>query len=123
MWGERFYSKDVWCYRKNIFEQNWKQKIKLLCSYFQTDECRNLFEISLIINSGENTWNITEETIEVLLISNHEKPDTKLICHSGMSNNAAVIAAKDTDMFLFIIYALGKLECSLPSWYMKIDSN
>ena len=55
--------------------------------------------------------------------SNHEKPDTKLIFHPGLSNKAAVIIAKDGDVFLFVIYALGKLECSLLPWYMKIDSH
>ena len=119
-----------------------KGLIKLVFSYFQTDECRNLFEIPLIIsnqkqpyigvltkrcsenmqqiywrapipkcdfnkvakhwcspvnllhifrtpfrkntygglllNSGENTWSITKETIEGLSISKHEA-DTRLV--------------------------------------------
>ena len=40
---------------------------------FLTDKGINLFEISLIISSGENTWRITEEKIQVIPISNYEK--------------------------------------------------
>ena len=38
--------------------------IMLVCSCFQTGECRNLFEISLISNSEENAWRNTNDTIE-----------------------------------------------------------
>ena len=39
-----------------------------------------------------------------------------------MSNESAVIIAKDTDMFLLLNYAPGQLECFLPAW-MKIGFN
>ena len=42
-----------------------KTRIKLVCFYFQIDECRNLFEIPLIIYSGENTWSVTKESVEI----------------------------------------------------------
>ena len=71
------------------------------------------FEIPLIINNGENTWSIIKETIEVIPISNHEKVDTSLIFHAGMSNEAAVTVANQ----------FNQLECSLIPCYMKIDSD
>ena len=40
-----------------------------------------------------------------------------------MNNKAAVIVAKDADVYLPLIYALGQLECFLQSWYLKIDYN
>ena len=40
-----------------------------------------------------------------------------------MSNEAAVIDAKDTDDFLLLICALEQLKCFLPSWCMATDSN
>ena len=46
-------SKDWTKFFKNL--ENKKDLIKLVRSYFQTDEIRNLFEIPWIINSGENT--------------------------------------------------------------------
>ena len=44
----------------NVFNnpENKKDLITLVCSYFQKDEGRNLFEIPLIVNSGENTRRI-----------------------------------------------------------------
>ena len=48
--------------------------------------------------------------IEVLLISDHVEADTNLIFHIGMSNEAKVVAAKDTELFLILIHALGQLE-------------
>ena len=91
-----------------------KDLIKLGCSYSQTGECGNLFEIPLTINRGEIIWSITKETIEVFPISNREEADRTLIFHEGMSNEAAIIAAKDGDVFLLLIYALGQLEYFLP---------
>ena len=35
----------------------YKDLSKLVCSYLQIDECRNLSEIPMIINSDENIWN------------------------------------------------------------------
>ena len=44
----------------NVFNnpENKKDLITLVCSYFQKDEGRSLFEIPLIVNSGENTRRI-----------------------------------------------------------------
>ena len=68
-----------------------KIRIKLVCFYFQIDECRNLFEIPLIIYSGENTWSVTKESVEIPpQISNHKKPDTGLVFHAGTGNKIAV---------------------------------
>ena len=59
--------------------------------------------IPLIINSGENTWRITTETIEVLLISNinYEETGARLYFHVWMSNEAAVIDEKMRTCFYF----------------------
>lgn len=38
-----------------------KHLIKLVCSYFQTNEDRNLFEIPLVVNSGKQIWRVTKE--------------------------------------------------------------
>ena len=40
-----------------------------------------------------------------------------------MSNEAAVIDAKDADVFLLLICALEQLKYFLQSWYMVTDSN
>ena len=40
-----------------------------------------------------------------------------------MSNESAVVVAKDMDRFLLLIYALGQLGCFFPAWYIKIDFN
>ena len=34
---------------------------ELVCSCFLTDERGNLFEISVIISSGKNTWRVTKK--------------------------------------------------------------
>ena len=84
------------------------KKKNSVCSYFQTDVFRNLLEISLIMNSGENTWSVTKETIEALLISSHED---------------ILTTTKYTNLFLLLIYVLSHSECFLSSRYMKIDSD
>ena len=120
------HTKDAQLYRANFFTnpKNKTNLFKPVCSHFQADECRNLFEILLIINSVENIQSsITKETIEVFPITKHEQADTRLIFHGGMSNESTVVVAKDTDMFLLLNYALGQLECFLPAWYMKIGFN
>ena len=37
-----------------------------------------------------------------------------LIFYGWMSNEAAIIVAKDADMFLLLIYVLDQFECFLP---------
>ena len=66
-------------------------------------------------------YGATKKTIEVIPILSHEEADTRLVFHEEMSNEAAVIVAKDKDVFLLLIYALSQLECFLPQWYMKVD--
>lgn len=77
----------------------------------------------MIINSVEKTWRITKEAIEALPISNHEEVDKKLIFYARMTNEAVVIAGKDAEIFLLLIYALSQLERFLPPWCMGIDSS
>ena len=64
----------------------------------------NLFEISLVINSGENIGSITKETVEFIPITNYEEADIRLAFHARMSNEAAFIVARDTYVSLLLIY-------------------
>ena len=64
----------------------------------------------MIINSGENSRNITNEMIEFLPTPNHEDVGTRFNFDATMSNVAAVIVAKDEDVILFLIYPLGQLD-------------
>ena len=61
----------------NALQQTWKQKklIKLVCSYFQKYESRNLFDILLIISSVLHTCRSSKETTEALPISNDEEAE------------------------------------------------
>ena len=75
----------------------------------------------MVIYRGENVWNITIQKAEVLPISNHESADRRSIFHAGIRDEVAVTVAKDTDVLLLLMYALGQMECFLPPRYMKID--
>ena len=52
--------------------------------------------------------------IEVLPILNHEEAEIRLIFQETMSDEAAVIVAKDVDVILVVVYASEQLECFLP---------
>ena len=54
---------------------------------------------------------------------NHEEVALRLIFHERMSNETTVVVAKDTDVFLLLIYALEQLNCFLLPWCMAIDFN
>lgn len=75
------------------------------------------------MNSIENVWGITEKTNEVLPILNLEEADIRLIFQERMKSKAAVIAARDMDIILPVVYASEQLECFLPPWCIDIDSN
>ena len=66
---------------------------------------------------------LLKKRLKSLPISNHEESDTRLVFHAEMTNEAAVIVAKDSKAFLLLIHALCQLELFLPPVYMKIDSN
>lgn len=61
--------------------------IKLVFSYFQTDDGRNLLEIPIVAKKFEDL-------------------DTRLHFHGAISKVAVLITTKDTDLFLILIYAL-----------------
>ena len=41
---------------------------------------------------------------------NHEEADTRLIFHAMMGNETAVIVAKDTEVFLLLIYVMDQMD-------------
>ena len=63
---------------------------------------------------------MTIKTGEILSISNRKEAGTMLVFHAVMSNEAVVIVAKDGDVFLLLIYALGALECPFLPWFHGI---
>ena len=75
--------------------ENKKDLITLVCSYFQTDENKVLFEIPLIINNGENALGITKETIKNFITLKNHEAEKRLIFRAGISNEVAVIVVKD----------------------------
>lgn len=77
----------------------------------------------MIINSVENIWSTTQKIIEVLPIFNHEEAKIRLIFQETMSDEAAVIVAKDVDIDLVVVYASEQLYCFLPPCCIAIDSN
>ena len=56
--------------------------------------------------------------MKVSPISDHEETKTRLILHTEMSNEAPVIAAKDTEVLLLLIHALGQFKYFLFPWYI-----
>ena len=102
--------------------ENKEDLIALACSFYKSEEGRELFRIPLVINSGEEVWKISRNTIEMLPRCNHEEADTRLVLHAAMSKSPAVIVAKDTDVFILLAYAICH-QGTPPSWYMKIDTN
>ena len=49
---------------------------------------QKFIEIPLIIKSGENNWDVSKETFDILSISIHKEVRTKLIFLVRMSNEA-----------------------------------
>ena len=73
-------------------------------------KCRNLFEVPLIINSGENIRSTVKEMTEVLSVSDHKEAQRRLIFQTEVSIEATVYIAKYTYSFLPLIYTLGKFS-------------
>ena len=69
----------------------------------------------MVLNSGEETWRITKETIEFLPTSNHEEIDKRLILDARMDNVVVRVVPKDPGVIFFLIYPFGQNEFFLPS--------
>lgn len=67
--------------------ENKKDSITLVCSYFQTDENKALFEIPLIISNGENALGITRETTENFTTLKNHEAEKRLIFRAGLVMN------------------------------------
>lgn len=94
-------------------------------SFFKLDKCRNLFEVPLIISSGENIRNITRETIQAFPVSYHKEGQTRIIVQVELSNDAEVIIAKGTYRFLILIYTIRQFLthekcCETKQLFIKI---
>ena len=96
--------------------ENKKKIIKLVLPYFHKDGCRNSIERPLIINSSENAWQITKETIEDPPTSNHEEAVKRLIFYEAASNEAVIMVGKDMDVLLLLLYTLDHLQCAPLTW-------
>ena len=100
--------------------ENKTELVELAANFFQTEEGRKSLSVPLIFTCGENTLELTKTTSNEIFKCNHEEADTRLILHASLQDTDVVVVAKDTDVFVLMVYAYNKLQpCS--KWYMKID--
>ena len=66
-------------------------------------------------------WRITKDEEAILLFKcNHEEADTRLNLHACLQDTNVVVVAKDTDVFVLMVYAYC-VQKPAHKWYMKID--
>ena len=71
------------------FLNNPDNKKNQIIMFLFPNRCGQKFiEIPLIIKSGENNWDVSKETFDILSISIHKEVRTKLIFLVRMSNEA-----------------------------------
>ena len=75
-------------YWANFLNNPDNKKNQIIMFLFPNRCGQKFIEISLIIKSDENTWDVTKETFDILSISIHEEVRTKLIFRVRMSNEA-----------------------------------
>ena len=100
--------------------ENKTELIQFLVNYFKTDSVRIKLTIPLTVTEEENTWLITQMSIEKLESCNHHEADTRLVLHASQSKYPVIIRATDTDVLILLSYAYSVCKPS-KDWLMKID--
>ena len=95
--------------------------VKLALNFLKSPEGRCLLKCSLVFTYFDNQYLITPEFVEVLPMCNHIEADSKMIYRASVHDDPIVIVAKDTDVFVLMIYALNKIKPSY-NWFTNIDS-
>ena len=78
-------------------------------------------DVYFIINTKEETWKITRQTVQLLQRCNHEGADYRMVFHAGKTQSKAVIVAKDSDVLTLLLYAM--TLTTEANWLMKIDTS
>eukprot|EP00794_Sanderia_malayensis_P012581 gene12581-biopygen10020 len=103
-------------------DANKENLIQIAADFFRSAEGRKLLTIPLIITCKDEAWEISKTSVKALPRSNHEEADTKIILHASSIDTAVVVVAKDTDVFVLLVYAMQNCSPS-EEWYMCIDNN
>ena len=102
-------------------DANKENLIRIAAKFFRSAEGRELLTIPLIITCGEGAWEISKSNVKVLPKCNHEEADTRIILHAISNDTPVVIVAKDTDVFVLLLYAIQKCKPT-NEWFMCINN-
>ncbi len=100
--------------------ENKTDLIRVAANFLRSQEAKKHICVPLLFTDKEETWKITRDSATMLFQCNHEDADTRLILHACLEDTNVVIVAKDTDVFILMVYAYC-MERPKAKWYMKID--
>ena len=94
--------------------------VKLASTFYQSQEAKQLISTPIIFNDREQTWEITKDAKAYMFDCNHKEAGTRLILHACLADINIVVVAKDTDVFVLMVFAYC-VEKPSGKWFLKID--
>ena len=91
----------------------------MAANFFKSEDRKK----QLSVPQKDETWRIPKDEEAISLFKcNHEEADTRLILHACLQDTNVVVVAKDTDIFVLMVYAYC-VQKPAHKWYIKIDHN
>ena len=96
--------------------ENKEQLIKLIFEYVEKLNKKNLLGRP-IFTTGDQTYRLENGQSDVLHECNHEEADTRLVLHAFLEKGDVVVACKDRDVLILMVWAYTYYGVS-NEWYV-----
>ena len=109
---------------KSLFQsiENKQALIDLFSKYLVRKCFPEVIKIPIIFTNDRNTFQVAEQSDQLLFTRNHEEADTRVVLHGCLKNTNCVVVSKDTDVFVLMVFAFASKNIK-RSWSMDIDQN
>ena len=109
---------------KSLFQsiENKEALIDLFSKYLVRKCFPEVIKIPIIFTNDRNTFQVAEQSDQLLFTCNHKEANTRVVLHGCLKNTNCVVVSKDTDVFVLMVFAFASKNIK-RSWSMNIDQN
>ena len=101
--------------------ENKEELIKLIADYVESLSQQDLLERPFIYTTENQTYRFEDGKKSVLHECNHEEADTRLVLQAFLEETNVVIACKDTDVLILLVWAYAYHQIK-NEWFFKYEN-
>lgn len=101
--------------------ENKEELISLIFEYIEKLSKNKTLTRPFIFSRGDETFKLVDGKSDMIFKSNHEEADTRLVLQAYLEKGDVVIACKDTDVLILMVWAFTFYDVK-HEWYFKYDN-